>query len=60
MKLIEHLEETGQLTAVLNAIDTDDYAGWIVPVIHYSQSVDESAAGHIITILDYFSEVYMK
>lgn len=51
-EITKHLESTGQLEKVYKALDNDEYAAWLEPVISYAQSVNESAMAHIACLIN--------
>lgn len=49
------------LESIYEAIDQGDYENWITPIIKFSESRNESAAGYIALALDrYFEKESLK
>lgn len=55
-ELLDHLKQTDQLENVYQALETDDYAGWIAPVIEYAKLNNESALGLISSLITHYCD----
>lgn len=57
MDIIRHLEESGNLESVMQAVLSDNYGAWIAPIIAYAQSRNESALGYMLQVIDHAAKI---